>query len=96
MLAAAGGLVAYLRHVGRGTLPMLLPPVAIEGSGTLAMDAATRASLEIVEASRGGRKGSLIDAVDRCALARRRDFDDPPAERPSRPPPALTTGRGSS
>jgi DNA mismatch repair protein MutS len=27
MLAAAGGLVAYLDHVGRGTLPLLLPPV---------------------------------------------------------------------
>ena len=66
-LAAAGGLVAYLDHVGRGSLPLLLPPVAIEGRGTLAMDAATRASLEILEASRGGRSGSLVDAIDRCA-----------------------------
>lgn len=67
MLAAGGGLLAYLDQVGRGSLPLLLPPVAIDGSGTLAMDAATRASLEIVEASRGGRAGSLLDAVDRCA-----------------------------
>jgi DNA mismatch repair protein MutS len=28
MLAAAGGLIAYLDHVGRGALPLLLPPVA--------------------------------------------------------------------
>ena len=66
MLAAAGGLVAYLDHVGRGTLPLLLPPVARAGDTVLAMDAATRSSLEILEASRGGRAGSLIDAVDRC------------------------------
>ena len=67
MLAAAGGLVAYLDHVGRGRLPLLLPPVARTSGGTLAMDAATRASLEIVESSQGARAGSLLAAVDRCA-----------------------------
>ncbi|MDE8651618.1 DNA mismatch repair protein MutS [Novosphingobium sp. H3SJ31-1] len=66
MLAAAGGLVAYLEHVGRGSLPLLLPPEARAGNAALAMDAATRASLEILEAAQGGRKGSLIDAIDRC------------------------------
>jgi DNA mismatch repair protein MutS len=66
MLAAAGGLIAYLDHVGRGALPLLLPPEARRGEATLAMDEATRASLEILEASSGGRRGSLIDAVDRC------------------------------
>lgn len=66
MLAAACGLIAYLDHVGRGRLPLLLPPVARTGGAHLAMDEATRASLEIVEASGGGRKGSLVDAVDRC------------------------------
>lgn len=66
MLAAAGGLIAYLDHVGRGKLPLLLPPEALLGDGALAMDEATRGSLEILEASGGGRKGSLIDAIDRC------------------------------
>ncbi len=66
MLAAAGGLVAYLEHAGRGRLPLLLPPVARAEGGTLAMDEATRASLEILEAQAGGRAGSLIAAVDRC------------------------------
>ncbi len=66
MLAAAGGLVAYLDHVGRGTLPLLLPPVARSGDGHLAMDEATRASLEVLASSQGGRRGSLIDAIDRC------------------------------
>ncbi|MYL96481.1 DNA mismatch repair protein MutS [Novosphingobium sp. FGD1] len=66
MLAAAGGLIAYLDHVGRGNLPLLLPPEARRGDAVLAMDEATRASLEILESSGGGRKGSLIDAIDRC------------------------------
>jgi DNA mismatch repair protein MutS len=67
MLAAAGGLIAYLEHVGRGTLPLLLPPVAREASERLAMDAATRASLEVLEAQGGARAGSLLAAVDRCS-----------------------------
>ncbi len=66
MLAAAGGLIAYLEHVGRGNLPLLLPPVVRPSGTTLAMDAATRASLEILEAQGGGRSGSLLAAVDRC------------------------------
>lgn len=67
MLAAAGGLLAYLDHAGRGKLPLLLPPVARESDSAMAMDEATRASLEILEAQRGGRQGSLIAAIDRCA-----------------------------
>ncbi|MBC2665081.1 DNA mismatch repair protein MutS [Novosphingobium flavum] len=66
MLAAASGLIAYLDHVGRGRLPLLLPPVARSTGAHLAMDEATRTSLEILEASGGGRRGSLCEAVDRC------------------------------
>ena len=66
MLAAAGGLIAYLDHAGRGKLPLLLPPVARSGEAHLAMDEATRASLEILVSSQGGRKGSLVEALDRC------------------------------
>ena len=66
MLAAAGGLIAYLDHVGRGALPFLLPPVARTGGGCLAMDEATRNSLEVLTSQQGGRKGSLVEAVDRC------------------------------
>ena len=66
MLAAAGGLLAYLDHVGRGSLPLLLPPVVRAAGTTLAMDEATRASLEILEAQGGGRSGSLLASVDRC------------------------------
>ncbi|WP_343613578.1 DNA mismatch repair protein MutS [Novosphingobium sp.] len=66
MLSAACGLIAYLDHVGRGKLPLLLPPVARVGEAHLAMDEATRASLEILSSAQGGRKGSLVEAVDRC------------------------------
>ncbi|MET4132613.1 DNA mismatch repair protein MutS [Porphyrobacter sp. MBR-155] len=66
MLAAAGGLIAYLDHVGRGNLPLLLPPVRRTAEAGMAMDEATRASLEILESTSGGRNGSLIGAVDRC------------------------------
>ncbi|MCV0384555.1 MAG: DNA mismatch repair protein MutS [Erythrobacter sp.] len=67
MLAAAGGLIAYLDHAGRGTLPFLLPPTARGGGAHLAMDAATRTSLEIVETQTGARAGSLLACVDRCS-----------------------------
>ncbi len=66
MLAAAGGLIAYLDHAGRGTLPLLLPPVVQGGARHMAMDAATRSSLEILSAQDGRREGSLLAAIDRC------------------------------
>ena len=67
MLAAAGGLLAYLGHVGRGRLGLLLPPAARTAQAHLLMDEATRANLEILTAQNGGRRGSLIEAVDRCS-----------------------------
>ena len=67
MLGAAGGLIGYLEHVGRGSLPLLLPPQIRAAASGMAMDEATRASLEILEASGGGRAGSLIAALDRCS-----------------------------
>ncbi len=67
MLAAAGGLMAYLDHVGRGSLPFLLPPVVRAADSGLAMDASTRASLAITQAQDGERTGSLLAAVDRCS-----------------------------
>jgi len=66
MLAAAAGLLAYLDHAGRGEMPFLLPPRARGAKAHLAMDAATRSSLEILAAQAGGREGSLLATVDRC------------------------------
>ena len=64
-LAAAGGLVAYLEHTAKGALPFLRAPSLSRASETMAIDAATRESLELTATAAGARKGSLLDAVDR-------------------------------
>ncbi|PCD01810.1 DNA mismatch repair protein MutS [Sphingomonas spermidinifaciens] len=64
-LAAAGGLIAYLDHTAKGALPFLRPPVRHAGGATMAIDAATRESLELTCTQAGARAGSLLDAVDR-------------------------------
>ncbi len=64
-LAAASGLVAYLDHTAKGALPFLRPPSLHAAQTTMAIDAATRESLELTATTAGQRKGSLLDAVDR-------------------------------
>lgn len=64
-LAAAGGLVAYLEHTAKGSLPFLRPPRLSRTDAAMAIDAATRESLELTVSQSGTRKGSLLDAVDR-------------------------------
>lgn len=64
-LSAAGGLVAYLDHTAKGALPFLRPPILMQAAGAMAIDAATRESLELTQTANGQRKGSLLDAVDR-------------------------------
>ncbi len=62
---AAGGLIAYLAHNGQGKMPFLKMPVQRRILEHLAIDQATRDSLEITSAQRGGRAGSLLYEVDR-------------------------------
>lgn len=64
-LAAAAGLLAYLDHVGKGTLPFLEPPQKRSPGDHMAIDGATRDSLELVRTAGGSRAGSLLDSVDR-------------------------------
>ncbi len=64
-LAAMGGLLGYLDHAGKGTLPFLAAPVRRSTDAHMAIDAATRESLEIVQTMAGQRTGSLLAAVDR-------------------------------
>ena len=64
-VAAAGGLVAYLAHVGQGNLPFLQRPAVRAVAAHMLIDAATRESLELCQAQSGGRAGSLLDAIDR-------------------------------
>lgn len=64
-LSAAGGLVAYLEHTAKGALPFLRPPRVTRSDACMAIDAATRESLELTQSQAGTRKGSLLDAIDR-------------------------------
>lgn len=65
-LAAAGGLLAYLRHAGQGGMPFLKMPEQRRVTEHLLIDQATRDSLEIARsANGGGRAGSLLAEVDR-------------------------------
>jgi DNA mismatch repair protein MutS len=64
-LAAAGALVDYLELTQAGAPPRLSPPSSRSRAAVMAIDPATRASLEIERTLRGERKGSLLHAIDR-------------------------------
>jgi DNA mismatch repair protein MutS len=64
-LTAAAACVTYVERTQIGKRPPLSPP-AREAAGTsLAIDAATRANLELMRTQSGERRGSLIAAIDR-------------------------------
>jgi DNA mismatch repair protein MutS len=63
--AALGALLAYVALTQRDKAPALRPPRKAEQSRTMTIDAATRASLEIIETRAGERDGSLLAAIDR-------------------------------
>ena len=64
-LSAAGGLLAYLDHAGKGALPFLQPPVRSAVQDHMMIDAATRESLELTRTTSGSRTGSLLEVIDR-------------------------------
>ena len=64
-LAAIGGLLGYLDHAGQGALPHLASPIRRAPGSHMAIDAATRESLEITHTLAGQRTGSLLHAIDR-------------------------------
>ncbi|MEM6649964.1 MAG: DNA mismatch repair protein MutS [Pseudomonadota bacterium] len=68
-ISALGALMGYLELTQIEAMPRLKPPVRQAPGGRMAIDAATRSSLELTEASRGGRKGSLLDAIDQTKTA---------------------------
>jgi DNA mismatch repair protein MutS len=64
-LTAAAACVTYVERTQLGKRPPLSPP-AREAAGTsLAIDAATRANLELMRNRSGEHRGSLIAAIDR-------------------------------
>jgi DNA mismatch repair protein MutS len=65
-LAAAGACLAYAADTARAAAPLILPPRRELPGSTMAIDAATRSSLEL---SRGQSRHSLEAAIDRTVTA---------------------------
>lgn len=63
--AALGGLLAYVERTQAGRLPSLQLPRRAARGAVMAIDQATRASLELLKTQSGAREGSLLAAVDR-------------------------------
>ena len=64
-LAAAGALLDYLELTQAGGQAELSAPRRVTASGFMAIDAATRASLEIDKTLQGRKFGSLLSVIDR-------------------------------
>jgi DNA mismatch repair protein MutS len=68
-LAAAGGLLAYLDETQKESAAFLAAPRRVERAGHMAIDPATRDSLEICRTQSGNISGSLLSCIDRCVTA---------------------------
>ena len=68
-VSALGALLDYLELAQAGSPARLAPPKRQAAQSVMAIDPATRASLEIERTLQGHRKGSLLDAVDRTVTA---------------------------
>jgi DNA mismatch repair protein MutS len=68
-LAAAGGLLAYLDATQREAAAFLAAPRRIARAEHMAIDPATRDSLEICRTQTGSIAGSLLACIDRCVTA---------------------------
>jgi DNA mismatch repair protein MutS len=87
-LAAAGGLLAYLDATQKGAGILLDAPRRIARASHMAIDTATRESLELTRSVTGLVTGSLLGEIDRCQTAAGRrllaeDIAAPLTERPS-------------
>jgi DNA mismatch repair protein MutS len=64
--AALGALIGYIRESQKGIAVALRPPSSERLQSHMAIDAATRSSLELLETQRGTVKGSLLSEIDEC------------------------------
>ena len=64
-ISAAGALLDYLELTQAGNPVQLSPPQSRVASGFMAIDPATRASLEIDKTQKGQRLGSLLSVIDK-------------------------------
>ncbi len=68
-VSALGLIAAHLETTQGGRMPALSAPRRAGEADVMAIDPATRASLEIERAQNGGREGSLHAAIDRTVTA---------------------------
>jgi DNA mismatch repair protein MutS len=68
-LAAAGGLLCYLDATQKGAGILLDAPRRISRASHMAIDAASRDSLELTRSVGGSIAGSLLGEIDRCQTA---------------------------
>src|SRR6266436_1951771 len=64
-LTAAAACITYVERTQLGKRPPLSPPAREAAGATLAIDAPTRANLELMRTQSGERRGALIAAIDR-------------------------------
>lgn len=63
-ITAAGSALFYIEKTQIGSRPVLNPPSRENAGGALAIDAATRANLELTRTLAGERAGSLLATID--------------------------------
>nr|WP_246505410.1 DNA mismatch repair protein MutS [Microvirga antarctica] len=63
-IAAAGSALFYIEKTQIGSRPVLHPPTSNQTGAALAIDAATRANLELTRTLSGERAGSLLATID--------------------------------
>jgi DNA mismatch repair protein MutS len=68
-LTAAAACVTYVERTQFGKRPPLSPPLRESAGATLAIDAATRANLELIRTLSGEQRGSLLSTIDRTVTA---------------------------
>ncbi|MEM7521896.1 MAG: DNA mismatch repair protein MutS, partial [Pseudomonadota bacterium] len=68
-VSAMGALIEYLNITQKGKLPLLRQPQKESQDQVVQIDAATRRNLELTQAMKGGRAGSLLSLMDHTATA---------------------------
>lgn len=68
-LRAASALIGYVERTQKQAFASLQPPQRERSGGTMAIDEATRASLDLVRARSGENATTLLSAVDACVTS---------------------------
>ncbi|HSM39813.1 MAG TPA: DNA mismatch repair protein MutS, partial [Afifellaceae bacterium] len=68
-LSAAAAILAYVDKTQISARPPVAPPRRVSQAGTMRIDPATRANLELFRTLSGNRAGSLLAAIDRTVTA---------------------------